>query len=483
MTDEGHRWKPDELRTTFSLALSEMYRAEVPLYGTLVQIVRDVDCSVLKAQGREVDELPIRHQIERHGAIRLGSDTELHTIKRLFALFGMYPVGYYDLQSCNLPLHATAFRPISEMSLQRNPFRVFTSVLCKGLLPTNIQALSTELLKRRQLFSPRLLQIIDSAERTRQMTVQDTKDLITESLNIFKWHWRSTVSIDDYLELKSNHPMVADIVCFPSAHINHLTPRTLDIDRVQQEMTRQGLPAKERIEGPPARRCPILLRQTSFKALEEVVTFSSPALAPVQGTHTARFGEVEQRGAAVTPKGRALYDELWLTASKLAAENHNRKAGDSDDPWPLRSSTPPHAFDSALTETFSRFPDSWAELRERDLVYFRYRVASSVEDGSAIQERAKSMNLEQLVSDGLLKYEPITYEDFLPLSAAGIFQSNLGDAANASQQMNSRGGDRLSELEGALGCSVLHELDLYEELQLDSLAECAKELGVDEIVR
>ena len=51
---------------------------------------------------------------------------------------------------------------------------------------------------------------------------------------------------------------------------------------------------------------PILLRQTSFKALEEPVLFAGEH----KGTHTARFGEIEQRGVALTPKGRELYDRL-----------------------------------------------------------------------------------------------------------------------------------------------------------------------------
>ncbi|NHN23202.1 DUF1338 family protein, partial [Bacillus amyloliquefaciens] len=60
------------------------------------------------------------------------------------------------------------------------------------------------------------------------------------------------------------------------------------------------------VEGPPPRAVPILLRQTSFKAIEEDVVF--PGDQP--GQHTARFGEIEQRGAALTPAGRALYDRL-----------------------------------------------------------------------------------------------------------------------------------------------------------------------------
>ncbi|MFT7865638.1 2-oxoadipate dioxygenase/decarboxylase family protein, partial [Salmonella enterica] len=64
------------------------------------------------------------------------------------------------------------------------------------------------------------------------------------------------------------------------------------------------------IEGPPRREIPLLLRQTSFKALEEPVHFAGEHL----GTHTARFGEIEQRGVALTPKGRELYDRLLAEA-------------------------------------------------------------------------------------------------------------------------------------------------------------------------
>lgn len=59
-----------------------------------------------------------------------------------------------------------------------------------------------------------------------------------------------------------------------------------------------GITPKILIEGPPRREVPILLRQTSFKALEEQVLFVDEK----QGTHTARFGEIEQRGVALTPK-------------------------------------------------------------------------------------------------------------------------------------------------------------------------------------
>ncbi|MGO7653298.1 2-oxoadipate dioxygenase/decarboxylase family protein, partial [Rhizobium ruizarguesonis] len=77
---------------------------------------------------------------------------------------------------------------------------------------------------------------------------------------------------------------------------------TLDIDAVQARMPERCITPKAVIEGPPRRHCDILLRQTSFNALEETIAFSGDDGA-IKGTHTARFGEVEQRGVALTAKG------------------------------------------------------------------------------------------------------------------------------------------------------------------------------------
>lgn len=322
-----------------------MYRTEVPLYGQLLQIVQGVDGFVLEKQQKHLDDLPIRNQLERHGAIRLGTAHELHMIKRLFAIMGMHPVGYYDLEVVGFPLHGTAFRPISSEALSRNPFRVFTTVLRRDRLSPGIREFVDRTLSKRNLFTSQLCEIMDRIEGGKAMTDQESEQFITEALKIFKWHSRSTVPMEDYNKLKAEHPMVADIVCFPSSHINHLTPRTLDIDLVQQEMIRQGLPAKEVIEGPPPRDCPILLRQTSFKALEEAVEFADVAGTTVWGTHTARFGEIEQRGAAVTRKGRDLYDQLL----SFAIRNTANVSG--------------VALSDVLFNAFRRYPDTWEELR------------------------------------------------------------------------------------------------------------------------
>ena len=123
----------DEIRSLFSRRMSEMYRAEVPLYGDLLDVVADVNADSMReptllAQLRRNGELE-RIDVERHGAIRLGKPEELATMRRLFKVMGMAPVGYYDLSVAGVPVHSTAFRPVTDASLSNNPFRVFTSLL------------------------------------------------------------------------------------------------------------------------------------------------------------------------------------------------------------------------------------------------------------------------------------------------------------------------------------------------------------------
>ncbi|KAK3990799.1 hypothetical protein QBC44DRAFT_341655 [Cladorrhinum sp. PSN332] len=451
----------DSLRTRFVQHLSDMYRTEVPLYGDLVDIVLTVDTSALASKSQGASDLPPRHQLERHGAIRLGTAQEMRLISRLFRIMGMHPVGYYDLQIVGFPLHGTAFRPISEQSLSANPFRVFTTVLRPSLITSpSVRKLAESILSNRQLFSPPLIELMGVAETTGLLTEGDVADFISEALKIFKWHSRSTVPLPTYQSLLKEHPMVADIVCFPSAHINHLTPRTLDIDAVQEEMVRLGLPAKECIEGPPAgRKCEILLRQTSFKALEERVSFAGGDEEGVDGTHTARFGEVEQRGAAVTKKGRQLYDRLLVSAMGMKETGRDMT--------------------EALKETFVEYPDDWETLRKQGLVFFRYSVAKP---GAVLSFESDKAHMDDLIRAGVVECEPITYEDFLPLSAAGIFTSNLGDDDRKLQETAGKGQDGRAELEAVLDQKIPCETDMYDKLQSASVKACEEALGLKQIL-
>ncbi|MGO3912236.1 VOC family protein, partial [Huaxiibacter chinensis] len=265
----------DDIREHFSQAMSAMYQKEVPQYGTLLELVADVNLAVLENNPRlheqlaNADELS-RLNVERHGAIRVGTAEELSTLRRMFAIMGMFPVSYYDLSQAGVPVHSTAFRPVDDAALCRNPFRVFTSLLRLELIENvRLRERAAEILSRRQIFTPRCLALIDLHEAQGQFTQPQMEEFVQEALETFRWHRHAIVDRETYLALHNEHRLIADVVCFPGCHINHLTPRTLDIDRAQELMPKYGIEPKVLIEGQPRRDVPVLLRQSSFIAREE----------------------------------------------------------------------------------------------------------------------------------------------------------------------------------------------------------------------
>lgn len=61
--DVGDWANPDETRTMFSQALSKMYANEVPLYGDLLKLVRDVNERTLARDARLRSQLENRHEL------------------------------------------------------------------------------------------------------------------------------------------------------------------------------------------------------------------------------------------------------------------------------------------------------------------------------------------------------------------------------------------------------------------------------------
>ncbi|WP_337184116.1 VOC family protein [Shinella sp.] len=447
--------RADEIRADFSSAMSAMYRDEVPAYGTLMSLVAEVNEETLaadphlKARLDATDSLE-RISEERHGAIRLGTPAELSMMRRVFAVMGMFPVGYYDLSTAGVPVHSTAFRPVGAESLSRNPFRVFTSLLRLDLIAdAALREEAAAVLAARKIFTDEAVALVEKAERDGGLDAADAARFVAQVLETFRWHDHAIVSADMYRRLHDAHRLVADVVSFKGPHINHLTPRTLDIDKVQARMPEEGIAPKAVVEGPPTRKCPILLRQTSFKALEEAVSFVGGDGRWQEGSHTARFGEIEQRGVALTPKGRALYDQLLNeTRARVRPAADGSNAGE---------------YEAALAAVFKAFPDDWDGIRKAGLGYFRYSLT-----GKGKSVTVRNADLETAIEAGLIQFDPIVYEDFLPVSAAGIFQSNLGD--DATQDFVASPNQVMFERD--LGGAVLDEFAHYAGIQRASLEMC-----------
>jgi uncharacterized glyoxalase superfamily metalloenzyme YdcJ len=267
-----------------------------------------------------------------------------------------------------------------------------------------------------------------------------------------------------YKKLEAVSAVASDIGGVTSTHINHLTPRVLDIDDLYARMQARGITMIDEIQGPPRWDGPdILLRQTSFRALSEdrIFRFEDGTVGP--GELRVRFGEVEQRGIALTPAGRDLYD-------RMVAETDRRIAAGEGNGVRV---------DVARQVWEENLPRTEKELALKRLAYFNYVLddeALNSNYGGSLQGR--NVSLDVLIENGVAVPEPIVYEDFLPRSAAGIFQSNLTDEGTRDDAQAGTDFD-ISTMSQIIGQAVADPNVLYQRQQDESVRALGEALGVD----
>ena len=459
-----------ELRTRFAARLSRLYGAEVPAYTTLVEVSQEVNQRVLAREGTDAERLGSIDRVtaERHGAIRVGSPRELAQVSRVFGALGMFPCGFYDLRDAApapIPVVSTAFRPVDRAELAANPFRVFTSMLVpedRRFFDPALEARLTSFLDARELFPAELLALADVAIDHGELTATDADRYLELAAASFAL---STDPIDRawYSELERVSGVAADIGGVTTTHINHLTPRVLDIDDLYDSMQQRGIEMIDEIQGPPRWDGPdVLLRQTSFRALSEPRAFRDADGGISQGALRVRFGEVEARGIALTPSGRDRFDELVAAVDRRLA----------DDPDLDRVEVAQQVWSEGL-------PATERELCLADLGFFTFRLDPRVGAGHLMPEQTTAVergDVGALVRAGVLHPEPIVYEDFLPRSAAGIFASNLTDTGrmDANQGGAPRDADWMADV---MGRSVNVPEDLYAQEAASSLRAAEQTLG------
>ncbi|MFF0374043.1 2-oxoadipate dioxygenase/decarboxylase [Actinoplanes missouriensis] len=423
-----------ELRARFARRLSDLYGTEVPAYTTLVDECHLVNQRVLDRDGAAAERFGSIDRVtaERHGAIRVGTPAELAQVARIFGALGMRPVGFYDLRDAHpqpIPVISTAFRPTDPGELARNPFRVFTSMLVpqdRRFFDADLEERLLRFLDRRRLFPDELLTLADRAERDGELTEAGAARFLELAAAAFAL---SPEPVDRawYAELSRISGVAADIGGVSSTHINHLTPRVLDIDELYTGMQARGIAMIDEIQGPPRWDGPdVLLRQTSFRALAEPRAFREPDGTISEGRLRVRFGEVEARGIALTPAGRVLYDDLVTEVDRRVAAGEPRQ-------------------EAAAGVWATGMPATEGELERRGLAFFTYRKAG-----------------------GSLIADPIVYEDFLPRSAAGIFASNLGAAGEMDASQGGAPRD-LAWLAEVIGRPIRVPEEIYAEQQEESL--------------
>lgn len=526
--------------------LSDMFGREVPMYDRSLVINKSCNRAVCDLLSELYEGLAVSdEQIdaaggERHGAIRIGRPDEYHWIGRYFACFGMEPHSYFDMTSVGVksqPILATGFRSTIDPD-----HRVFASLLQTDFFEDSLQTRIEALLDKREVFPARAKALIEQSEREGGLDREDADELIrcgTEQI----FQWRNEANDPElYNELcDAGFKIAADIACFTTHHLNHLTPNTLcmdlytsamrlcmgeiDGDRFRvlaeralgsmtewmdhhglalhfKQLLREGsherFPSYKRCELDPAsiERCVVrlldvlsqpdhdlaslnhhgykdytegpsaeamvLLRQDAYKALTETVEFSRDDGSVLSIDHTARFGEIEQRYYATTKKGRLLYDECLMEVDALLAQ---------DPSLPKRE---PDRFVELRSTAFARFPRTLEGLIDQELIYGQY---SPAKNGMQAESLTGTLGLSELIDSGYVQVEGLRYEDFLPMSAAGIFASNLNQYGTKSSASTQRTYPQ-DVLEGVLGRAIIDTDAIYSGLEARSILNTYRVLGV-----
>lgn len=525
---------PIEMQHVLFAELSRMFGTEVPLYDKSLDV--NFRCNQAIAQllssgfsGFYIgDEELVATSRERHGAIRIGREDEFRWITRYLACFGMKPHNYYDMTKIgekSQPVTATAFRSTIDPEN-----RVFASLLRTDYFDREIAERIDRLLSSRQVFSDRARSLVELCEKQGGLDPGDANQLIQEGTKrIFKWTGEAR-GRELYEDLcTEGFKIAADIACFSSHHLNHLTPNTLCIDLYSDAMKwrmgtfdrseflergdrtlalldemadsdwlllhfrqltneqvdafeRQPVDAcrreeilsalvagldipdldltrlphngyKDRTEGPdPGTQ--VLLRQDAYRSLTEPIRFVDET-PPFESFHTARFGEIEERFYAVTPKGRTLYDEC------LAA-----RTSDS------------HSESSDAGKSFERFPRTLPELFESGLVHAIFEPSQAALEGHI---DIATTDIIELMRNGVLNCRGMRYEDFLPISAAGIFASNL-DQYGTDSTADHRPAYPRADFEEIVGCSIIDTVDAYRAFQARSILTSFRTLGIEPLL-
>jgi len=533
-----------EMQNRLFAELSAMFGREVPLYDKSLLVNRETNKTVCALLGQIhrgfnlTDAQLDKSSGERHGAIRIGKPSEYRWVAGFFAAFGMEPHNFYDMTALggkSQPIIATAFRS------RLNPeHRVFTSLLMTDYFDPETRERIEALLAPREIFSPRAQELILKSESQGGLNQEDSLALINEGVTrIFKW----TGNARDhrlYQELsKAGFKIAADIACFGSHHLNHLTPNTFCMDiytaamkfcmgeltaeifaqRAQQALEFLGgcadrdwmklhfkhLSADEidgfscqkiseskiaELVGALTRRLqqPDLalnkLNHSGFKDFTEGPSVDTPILLRQDSykalTEPVKFHEAD--GTTVDTVHTARFGEIEqrfyaTTPNGRALYDECLAAAEK-----IREAEPNlikrdyDAYQKSYANCFATFPKTLPALLEKKLVHGRYS-ATAKGLAAAKAKSIQTTNLAELVRLEFAQVEGLRYEDFLPFSAAGIFASNLGQYGTKSTA-TARPTYTQAALEKIMGKKIVNPNVTYAGLEAESVLQTYSELGL-----
>jgi uncharacterized glyoxalase superfamily metalloenzyme YdcJ len=128
---------------------------------------------------------------------------------------------------------------------------------------------------------------------------------------------------------------------------------------------------------------------------------------------------------------------------------------------------------SLASNDFSSFPGDFEKMWQEELIYCEYALAPSAHQIKNDLPRGKNPTLLTLLRKEILTKTPMLFEGFLPVSAAGIFRSNLKESQSQALASNE---NTQAAFEAALGMPVIDQHDYYSQKEALSIVKCYRAL-------
>ncbi|MEM9373480.1 MAG: DUF1338 family protein, partial [Planctomycetota bacterium] len=332
----------------------------------------------------------------------------------------------------------------------------------------------------------------------------------------------------------------ADIACFDSHHLNHLTPNTFCMDLYTAamrfcmgDMDEPGFRAHARmaidalIQGTDRHAMALLFRHLSadrIASFDPGEVSAEDADAAVDAL-VARLSEPDLRLGGLDHSGFKDYTEgpatgvpvlLRQDAYKALTEPvtfrnldgstvetvHTARFGEIEQRFYATTPEGRALYDECLRtadankaqhpsmvaddfpgyqrmqrEAYARFPGSLDELLARGLVYGRYTPTHLGTEAARDGRVFETTDIQSLVGQGFVHVEGLRYEDFLPFSAAGIFASNL-DQYGTDTMAGQKPAYTQRDLEEIMGRRIVDPNTVYSGLEARSLLDTYGSLGI-----
>lgn len=430
----------DELRSRYIKRVNDHFYIKNHEYAIISDVIKDINniemikspilLEKLKKQGERdfyIQELELHYKII--------NQIDLSIVCRIFAVLGLFPVGFILQGSLQNPVPCTLFRPINNSNAKKHYIRIKLSYAYASKAYNKTQNDKVDTSKTCQ----NLKQYIDKFEKNSYFIDSDIEKFLEEVIDYLHPEFNtSKVAQETHNRFLRDGNSICEIR-FP----------TLSLTRTLSMIRKYKFDIDCTVNLPEARKYPLLYNLAK-------IFLKSPNICPDQtNVQNDALSQIQlvQRGIALTPKGKSQYSKIL--AEFFLEQNQCNKKNDN--------------LQRSINRNFRKFPDSTSQLYQEGLAYFSFKLKPNIDVSN--DKNWNKEDLTDLIYSNHVDVMPIMFDGLMDTQALKINQ--LDELVKAHK----------CAFEEKLECAIQDEHEYYLMLQHQSMQQCLAALNQVSSVR